>query len=55
MGVMKELPYEGEAVGVIGADLLLRLSVTYDFARDMIWLVSAPVTPVKPVHKEESS
>ena len=46
LGVMKELPYEGDAVGVIGADLLLRLSVTYDFARDLIWLV-----PVK----EESS
>jgi hypothetical protein len=40
LGVMKELPYEGEAVGVIGADLLLGLSVTYDFARDLIWLVS---------------
>jgi hypothetical protein len=46
LGVMKELPYEGEPVGVIGADLLLGLSVTYDFARDLIWLV-----PVK----EESS
>lgn len=39
VGVMKELPYESRAVGVIGADLLLGTSVTYDFARDQIWLV----------------
>jgi hypothetical protein len=39
LGVMKELPYGGTAVGVIGADLLLGLSVTYDFSRDLIWLV----------------
>jgi hypothetical protein len=39
LGVMKELPYGGTAVGVIGADLLLGLSVTYDFPRDLIWLV----------------
>jgi hypothetical protein len=39
LGVMKELPYGGTAVGVIGADLLLSLSVTYDFSRDLIWLV----------------
>lgn len=49
MGVMKALPYEGDAVGVIGADLLLGLSVTYDFARDLIWLVPVPAK------KEESS
>jgi hypothetical protein len=41
LGVMKELPYAGTAVGVIGADLLLGLSVTYDFPRDLIWLVPA--------------
>jgi hypothetical protein len=41
LGVMKELPYGGTAVGVIGADLLLGLSVTYDFPRDLIWLVPA--------------
>ncbi len=41
LGVMKELPYGGSAVGVIGADLLLGLSVTYDFPRDLIWLVPA--------------
>jgi hypothetical protein len=41
LGVMKELPYGGTAVGVIGADLLLDLSVTYDFPRDLIWLVPA--------------
>lgn len=38
-GDMKELPYEGRPVGVIGADILLDLSVTYDFARDLVWLV----------------
>jgi hypothetical protein len=38
-GDMKELPYEGKPVGVIGADILLNLSVTYDFARDLLWLV----------------
>ena len=38
-GDMKELPYEGQPVGVIGADILLGLSVTYDFARELIWLV----------------
>ncbi len=41
LGVMKELPYGGTAIGVIGADLLLGLSVTYDFPRDLIWLVPA--------------
>ena len=41
LGVMKELPYGGSAVGVIGADLLLGLSVTYDFSRDLLWLVPA--------------
>jgi hypothetical protein len=39
LGDMKELPYAANAVGVIGADLLLRCSVTYDFSRDRIWLV----------------
>ena len=41
LGAMKELPYGGSAVGVIGADVLLGLSVTYDFPRDLIWLVPA--------------
>jgi hypothetical protein len=42
LAVMKELPYGGgSAVGVIGADVLLGLSVTYDFPRDLIWLVPA--------------
>ena len=41
LGVMKELPYGASAVGVIGADVLLGLSVTYDFPRDLIWLVPA--------------
>jgi hypothetical protein len=39
LAAMKDLPYGGSAVGVIGADLLLGLSVTYDFPRDLIWLV----------------
>ena len=39
LGEMKALPYEANAVGVIGADVLLSLSVTYDFPRDLIWLV----------------
>ncbi len=41
LGAMKDLPYGGSAVGVIGADVLLGLSVTYDFPRDLIWLVPA--------------
>jgi hypothetical protein len=45
LGEMKELPYQGQPVGVIGADLLLELSVTYDFARDLIWLVSLKEGP----------
>ena len=40
LGAMKELPFGGTAVGVIGADLLLGLSVTYDFPRDLIWFVA---------------
>ncbi len=39
LGDMKELRYGANAVGVIGADLLLGVSVTYDFPRDLIWLV----------------
>jgi hypothetical protein len=38
---MKELPYGGTAVGVIGADLLGSLSLTFDFPRDLVWLVPA--------------
>ncbi|MGH9391563.1 MAG: hypothetical protein ACRD1Z_18330, partial [Vicinamibacteria bacterium] len=41
LGTMKDLPYGGTAVGVIGADLLLGLSITFDFPRDLIWLVPA--------------
>ena len=41
LGVMRDLPFGGTAVGVLGADLLLSLSVTYDFPRDLIWLVHA--------------
>ncbi|HSF19482.1 MAG TPA: hypothetical protein VLK65_28420 [Vicinamibacteria bacterium] len=39
LGVMNELPYDGQPVGVIGADLLLSSAITYDFAKDRIWLV----------------
>ncbi|HXV62099.1 MAG TPA: hypothetical protein VEK15_15475 [Vicinamibacteria bacterium] len=39
LGVMNELPYDGQPVGVLGADLLLSSAITYDFARDRIWLV----------------
>ena len=45
LGSMKELPYGGQAIGVIGADMLLSLSVTYDFARDLIWFVSVKENP----------
>ena len=38
LGEMHELPYDGQPVGVIGADLLNRISVSYDFARDLVWL-----------------
>ena len=38
LGEMHELPYDGDPVGVIGADLLNQLSVSYDFARDLVWL-----------------
>ena len=40
LGEMHELPYDGQPVGVIGADLLTRISVSYDFARDLVWLKS---------------
>ena len=39
LGVMNELPYDGQPVGVLGADVLLSSAVTYDFARDRMWLV----------------
>jgi hypothetical protein len=44
LGEMKVYPYrslEGKAVGVLGADVLLGLAVTYDFARDLVWFVAA--------------
>jgi hypothetical protein len=44
LGEMKVFPYqtfEGKAVGVLGADVLLDLAVTYDFARDLVWFVAA--------------
>jgi hypothetical protein len=43
LGEMKVYPYEtfeGRAVGVLGADVLLGLAVTYDFARDLVWFVA---------------
>ena len=35
---MHRLPYNGNPAGVIGADVLRTISVTYDFARDLVWL-----------------
>jgi hypothetical protein len=48
LGEMKVFPYEtfeGRAVGVLGADVLLGLAVTYDFARDLVWFVTAKQEP----------
>ena len=42
LGDMHALPYDGEPVGVFGADVLRQLSVTYDFARDLLWLTLVP-------------
>ena len=44
LGVMRELPYRDkktkyEPLGLIGAELMFGLSVTYDFSRDLVWLV----------------
>ncbi len=38
LGDIRQLPYDGQAVGVIGADVMSSISVTYDFARDLVWL-----------------
>ena len=38
LGEMRELPYQGSPVGVIGADVLTQLSVSYDFPRQLVWL-----------------
>ncbi len=35
---MHQLPYDGNPAGVIGSDVLRTISVTYDFARDLVWL-----------------
>jgi hypothetical protein len=35
---MHALPYDGNPAGVIGSDVMRTLSVTYDFARDLVWL-----------------
>ena len=35
---MHTLPYDGNPAGVIGSDVLRTISVTYDFARDLVWL-----------------
>ena len=35
---MHALPYDGNPAGVIGSDVLRTISVTYDFARDLVWL-----------------
>lgn len=35
---MHALPYDGNPAGVIGSDVLLTISITYDFARGLVWL-----------------
>lgn len=35
---MHALPFDGNPAGVIGADVLRTISITYDFARDLVWL-----------------
>jgi hypothetical protein len=35
---MHALPYDGNPAGVIGADVLRTISITYDFTRDLVWL-----------------
>lgn len=35
---MHALPYDSNPVGVIGSDVLRTISITYDFARDLVWL-----------------
>jgi hypothetical protein len=35
---MHALPYDGNPAGVIGSDVLRTISITYDFARDLVWL-----------------
>lgn len=35
---MHALPYDGNPAGIIGADVLRTISVSYDFARDLVWL-----------------
>lgn len=35
---MHALPYGGNPAGILGADVLRTISVTYDFARDLVWL-----------------
>jgi len=38
LGDIRSLPYDGEPVGVIGADVMSSISITYDFARALVWL-----------------
>lgn len=38
LGEMEKLPYGGKPAGVLGANLLLDLAVTYDFPRGLLWL-----------------
>ena len=37
---MHALPYDGNPAGVIGADVLRQISISYDFARDLVWLTA---------------
>lgn len=41
LGELKQFPYRGHAIGVLGASLLRKLAVTYDFPRAMLWLRQA--------------
>jgi hypothetical protein len=45
LGEMKQLPYQGEPVGVLGTPLLRHLSITYDFQRGLLWLRSVEENP----------
>lgn len=45
LGEMRRLPDGGRSVGVIGATLLRRLAVTYDFPRSLVWLRHGEKSP----------
>ena len=47
LGDLRELPYGGSPLGILGTDLMRRLSVTFDFPRNLVWL--------EPVESPEAS